>query len=251
MDTLFAMFLSTSVAATQFCRQSDISFQSHHRCVTTNESYVSHLTPSRDDCVLYCSHHQNCHVVNFNMMTGRCLTSEEPCLRLEPDEQYHTTYFKPNTCLKWVPLGQRRLDHMISVYPCNTPNVPLQLYCYIVRSISSPNTLPGLFYYDDLTYTVLDDNILRTGTWEGLEVSPGCPIQWVQYTAGNDLPQRSVVGGHLASDMGSDLYVVRVTTIRDGHDVIISGYYNPASQKAYAVFFTALTFTEMEILVLG
>ena len=74
--------------------------------------------------------------------------------------------------------------------------------------------------------------------------------QWVHYTAGNDLPKGGVVGGHMAQGSGSDLYVVRVTTNWDGYDVIVRGYYDPASQKACSVLRTALEFTEMEILVL-
>ena len=91
--------------------------------------------------------------------------------------------------------------------------------------------------------------MLYTESWEALEVSPACQIQWVQYSAGNDVPLGSIVGGHMASGSCSDLYVVRVTTRRDGHDVNVSGYYDPASQKAYAVFVGAHTYSEMEILV--
>ena len=251
----YAIVFGTSLVATQLCHQSHIGVQSHHRCITKNESYISHQSSNRHNCVSYCSQRQNCQVVNFNVMEGKCLISEEPCLKLEPDDQYHTTYFKLEPCIKWVPYGQERLDHMLSVYPCHVPTVHAQLYCYIVRSIKPPNALPGYVYYHDINemkYAVLDGIIQRDvdGPWEVLELFPGCTIQWVHYTAGNDLPKGGVVGGHMASGSGSDLYVVRVTTNWNRHNITVPGYYDPASQKAYSMFATALEFTEMEILVL-
>ena len=246
-----------SMAVAKYCRHSEVGLQSHHRCVTRNESYISYPSPNRHHCVVACSRRLDCQVVNFNESNQICYLTDEPCLVLEPDAQYHALYYKPpsDTCLKWVSLGLHHPDRVIYLYPCNTPDVPNQINCYIIRSIFHPHTLPGLFYYQEEStnketkYTSLDDQIITTGSWEALEVSPGCPIQWVQYTAGDDLPTKSVVGGHLGSESGSDLYVVRVTTSRNGHEVIIPGYYDPTSRRAYAVFWEVLQFTEMEMLL--
>ena len=87
----------------------------------------------------------------------------------------------------WVPLQHSRWTYR-----------DLLLYCSFHNSPA--HTLPGTFYYQaDQKFTTLDGNTVTSGSWEALDVSPGCQIQWVQYTAGNDIPKRSVVGGHLAS----------------------------------------------------
>ena len=244
-------FLAITDAVTKCCRHIDIGFKFHHRCVTRNESYISYSSPNRHHCNIDCSRRLECQVVNFNALSQMCYLTDESCLILEADGQYHATYYKPSsdTCLTWVPLGQHRPERMISMSPCNIPTMPSHQYCYIVRRISIEHVLPGKVYLDDETFTTWDGSILQTGSWEALEVSLGCPIQWVPYTPGSDLPRGSVVGGHIEPGQSSNLYIVRVTASKNGHDVTVPGYYDPATQIAYAVFWGAHIFTEMEMLV--
>ena len=244
------LFMGISVQFAKFCHQNEMRFQSHHRCVTKNETYISYPSQSRHNCVINCSRRQDCQVVNFNSLSQICYLTDQPCMILEADD-HHATYFKPppDTCLRWISLGQHSPDHAIYLHPCHIPRHKIYLYCYIGRRMSPPHTLPGSVYLYDETYTALDGNIVRTGSWEALQVTPGCPVQWIPYTAGNDIPTRSVIGGHLASGTSSNIYIIRVKTIWNGYGIILPGYYDPISQRAYAVFNTVLTFTEMEMLV--
>ena len=184
------LLVGIAMATATFCRQNDIGFQPFHRCVTKNEDYISYHSENRHNYVIDCTRRQTCQVANFNAFTQTCMISEEPCLIAQPDEAYYAIYFKTplDTCVNWVPLGQQRLEYMISLHPCNTPDITSQLYCYIARSTIESNVLPGVLYTPNNPYVALDGVVSRDGSWEVLELVPGCAIQWVNYTAGNVLP---------------------------------------------------------------
>ena len=92
-----------SVQFARFCHQNKMRFQSHHRCVTRNETYISYPSQSRHNCVINYSRRQDCQVVNFNSLSQICYLTDQPCMILEADD-HHATYFKPppDTCLKWI-----------------------------------------------------------------------------------------------------------------------------------------------------
>ena len=71
-----------------------------------------------------------------------------------------------------------------------------------------------------------------------------CPLPWMSYRAGDQLPFGTVTGGQLAD--GTVTYVVKVN-----HQGYISfGYYEPNAAVAYYERFGVQTTTSMDILVL-
>ena len=79
---------------------------------------------------------------------------------------------------------------------------------------------------------------------ERLWIDAACPLPWLSYTAGDQLPLGVVTGGRLAD--GSPIYMAKI--IHDGH--IAFGYYDPKTAQAYYDYAAAQTTTSMYLLVL-
>ena len=109
------------------------------------------------------------------------------------------------------------------------------------------NILPGKYVeHYDTVYTVLNGDKQKDGEKEILDVDPGCPVFWVPFTAGNDIPDVAVKGGYLA-DSSTDLYVIRA--VQD-QTVTMFGYYDPATAKGYVALGGVREVSQMDLMIL-
>ena len=152
-------------------------------------------------------------------------------------------------CICWVPAFTAR--HVIVGYQAvgRVRNGSGQLY-------------PGKYIMDNLKTCIAveeDERCFEGG--ELLEVSSHCSVAWVSYTAGDDLPDKAVIGSVLED--GTPLYVVNVqvfvifpaiagyglanTTAGDGGWAM--GYYNKSDELAHVEIWGVRLSKNMEMLV--
>ena len=121
--------------------------------------------------------------------------------------------------------------------------------CLIGRLVSRPDYLvPGKFFEGDQSlWAVLDGEETTEGLKEILIIPDGCQVTWVPYTAGGSLSPGAIVGGYLARNSGTDLYIIRVRI----NDLTVFGYYNPMEALGYVAHGIVHSLTSMEMLVLS
>ena len=213
-------------------------------------TFVNHGIVDRHLCIIDCIRRYNCQLINYDRHKGRCFFSQGPCINLVRDEQYAVIFFGRLTaeqCLRWVPVGGHTVERMVSSPDCEENPAFSEPECYVGRLKSAPHIIPGKFIPDQgIIYTILDGVQHTTGIQEILDVFPVCQTSWVSYTAGNVLPTKAVIGGHLQNENLSRLYVVRGPI----HGKIIIGYYDIAARKAYIEWFGVNELKQVEMLVL-
>ena len=160
------------------------------------------------------------------------------------DSEFEIKYFgvQGSHCLYWVPSDTLQLAR--AVYHDENQVVG--------RHMKFPDMLPGKLYVTtEGFYTVFNGNGLRATTGkEALQVNPECHVTWINYIAGDPIPDGAVVGGYLSADEDShrnDLYVIKAPTFDVG---IQFGYYNPTAGRGYVEQFGANTYTKMDMLIL-
>ena len=119
--------------------------------------------------------------------------------------------------------------------------------CHLGRLLYANNFLPGK--YEPVSgelHSVLNGDKFEAGNKEIMYIDPGCPVFWVPFTAGNDIPDVAVKGGYLA-DSSTDLYVMRAVYSED--DLLMFGYYDPVAAVGYLTYWGAKEVTQMDLLV--
>ena len=119
--------------------------------------------------------------------------------------------------------------------------------CHLGRLLNANNILPGKyvpFFYE--VHSVLNGDKFEEGRKEIMEFDPSCPVFWVPFTAGNDIPDVAVKGGYL-SDSSTDLYVMRA--VYSEYDLLMFGYYDPVAAVGYVSYWGAKEVTQMDLLV--
>ena len=79
-------------------------------------------------------------------------------------------------------------------------------------------------------YYVLNGKSGFVEPMEILDVMPGCEVAWISFTAGDSIIHQAIVGGHLSSEDGIPLYVIKGPVGRD----YSLGYYDPISKMGYS-----------------
>ena len=86
---------------------------------------------------------------------------------------------------------------MITVRPCDSGYE--YITCDVGRASFSTDTLPGKYHDNTETVdSVLGGNQVNTGRFEILHIDEECRIFWFEYTSGDPLPFKAVVGGKLS-----------------------------------------------------
>ena len=242
---IFLIILHCS-ARVNTCRHSIITNKPGQRCVTVNDTNHP-VVVDRHQCVLMCMHCPTCRSLNYNFDGGECVLNEQPCLNQESDDHFLAVFFGDawiEFCLRWVPSTGSVTSAMVPTSSCH--HDASLITCYVGRLVSAPHILPGKFY-PGAVFSVLDGDKYIIGNKEVLEVTPGCQVSWVSYTAGSAVPFGAVVGGYLANGVGSTLYVIR-GLVPTGYTII--GYYDPASERGWGEFEGPQILTLVEMLVL-
>ena len=230
------------------CRLEFVSEMAEQRCMTAQGTSAP-MTAEQPVCAMICAQHTLCRSFNYNFVENKCVLNEGPCLHLMPSIHFLAVIFgdaQAEVCLRWVPIVDFSAASAIPTSPCNAHSDFAT--CYVGRLVYTPHVLPGKYQDTNKNiYSVLRGAEESNGIKEVLQVTNGCDISWVSFTAGGTVPSRAVVGGYLADGAGSNLYVIR--GVVSGFKFI--GYYDPASEHGYVESGGAHMITQMEVLVLA
>ena len=158
------------------------------------------------------------------------------------------TDFGQVECATWVPHTKYSTSNVITVSPCDSWSD--HITCAVGRVLHSTDTLPGKYPNNTETvYSVLGANQVNTGRFEILHMDKECRIFLLEYTSGDPLPFKAVVGGKLSGIGGenTDLYVIRGRV----NGLTVVGYYNPEVQRGYVEYRGIQELTHMDMLVLA
>ena len=218
------------------------------RCVTDTEIY-SRTSTRPHTCVNQCIRKDNCTVANYNMLSNTCFLSNDKCIRLRVDTEFYVSTIRSmkhrEQCFRWVPIGQFDEASTFESPECYMLTVLLKP-CHLGRLVYANNILPGKYEpLSDEVHSVLNGDKIEEGNKEIMDIDPGCPVLWVPFTAGSDIPDVAVKGGYLA-DSSTDLYVMRAVY---ENDLLMFGYYDPMAAVGYLTYFGANEVTQMDLLV--
>ena len=211
------------------CHSFDFYLPPEGRYCTTGGSELSDMP--RHQCQLICLHSKRCVAFNYDTAVDKCTFFHTPCPLAHDDlaMEYHIFTEKPaHQCSKWVPytaggnLGKRIIEsdsagRVVSRLKYNGHDIPGYLY------------EPTHFCHTGLGTTRIDSS--SSVPCELLYIADDCTAFWVPYTAGQPIPKKAVVGGHMTS--GETLYVVKFDYISI---TTISGYYIEGALHAVSVY---------------
>ena len=169
-----------------------------------------------------------------------CLMTSERCVKLVTDVRFQVTHFGTTAeiCVSWEELAHYRQELTIVLPTINRDIVP-------GRYVFPTGEIPGKLYPHDNNLYVVKDDVLYYGSdqKEVLQIVPECHVTWVDYTAGDDLPEGAVVGGTWG---GATLYVIKGEAA-GGH--VECGYYHSIYARGFVENYGVIVLTNMEMLV--
>ena len=139
--------------------------------------------------------------MSFSAVTGTCLLSEQPCLKVEKHDDFMLMIFREQghvDCVVWVRDQSGVVPARMITGPDNAQ---------ISRVSDDGELLVGQAYnpgQDWYTYIAEDGNWMRFSNEDLRTVHSNCTMAWVPYKAGDSLPRKTVVTGMLAD--GRRLY---------------------------------------------
>ena len=172
--------------------------------------------------------------------------SNGKCDKLEKDIEFQVAYFRATGqgCLSWAALPDYETELTVILRPSGQDMAPGR---YV---LPSSDVVPGkLYIHKNIFYTVYKGEGVSYSTHtEVLQVAEECHVTWMNYTAGDDIPVGGVVGGHLFTKGGSNLYLVRAPV---GSGDLQYGYYDPGAVKGFIEFNGVNAFTNVDMMVQG
>ena len=186
-------------------------------------------------CRYICLQSATCKAYNYNITEGTCTRFKSPCPQVFSDPAMEFVVFREtpvNQCYEWVPynagdpLDERMIAtdspwFIVSRLKVNSNDV----ICYFTtKSNACWGTLGGPEYSTHQGYRC-----------ERLRIVEGCTIFWVSYTAGEQLPSQTVIGGAMAN--GDVVYVVKFDRIHRNKVFSISGYYIEGATHAISNYY--------------
>ena len=227
---------------------SHVGYKKGFRCKTHTDSFIN-ITDIHDHlCTHRCITLHGCKLTNYNVEQRYCSLSNEICVDYIADDDFIVALFdsKEAFCLNWVSYTLYDDVNTIKATDCH-PDPP-QSTCLLGRLLSLPDySLPGKFFEDDhALWSILDGTETTTGEKEILNIQDGCRVIWVPYTGGDTLPTGAIVGGYLARNGGTNLYIIRARI----NNLNLFGYYNPMEALGYVAHENVYSLTSMEMLVL-
>ena len=216
--------------------------QLHRRCVTDSAHTLNLTSFPPHICTLECMRRQHCLFTNYNKAQKYCLLIDDKCMQWEVDNEFELRYLglPRQKCVSWVP---------VSVFN-PTLGVTRSHGTYAGRWRDAFNTVPGKYIPSQgVVYVAMGGaaHHFPNGI-EVLQVHPECQVTWLDYTAGEPIPDGAVAGGSLATEVGTDIYVIRAQVSMDDQ----FGYYDPNTNLGYGEGSNAVhTYTRMDIMALA
>ena len=235
------VFHQITTIYTQSCKPLQIRKQRENlRCVTALEQYTKLSAAPRRVCTTECLRRTDCSLTNYNHVHNYCLMTSERCVKLAADVEFQVTHFgtTAENCVFWEKLAHYQQALTIFFPTVDNDIVP-------GRYVFPTGKIPGKLYPHDNNLYVVKDGVLYYGTdqKEVLQIVPECHVTWVDYTAGDDLPEGAVVGGTWG---GATLYVIKGDA---GGGYIQCGYYHSTDAKGFVENNGVKQLTNMEMLI--
>ena len=213
--------------------------QRNRRCLPASTCALNLTSLPPHICTLECMRRQDCLFTNYNTASNYCLLIDDKCMQWEENNEFELRYFglPRQKCVSWAPVSVFNPTLVVS-YAGST---------YTGRWRDALNAVPGKFVptHGAIYLAMGDSTPAFSEGIEVLQVHPECEVTWLDYTAGELIPDGAVVGGYLASGDGTNLYVIRAQVSIDDQ----FGYYDPDTKWGY-VATGAINFTKMDIMVL-
>ena len=205
------------------------------------------MNTTEKDCFIQCVRNQHCKAYNIWHGNGTCelLPKFRKCGEIE--KQNGCTFVHLGDCNKGVPWYTVRRDwgaestclrwqyfDYISECPSAYKRAPAEDYCVALIAYRGLY-LPGWYREGDKFGSVTPDEGLaycRSGYL--LQVASICSVVWREYTVGDLVPERAVVGG-IWKD-GSPLYIV-ADYIQNTWAI---GYYRPSVQRSFIMIYAEI-----------
>ena len=234
-----------------FCHQRYIRQpRKGQRCVTDTEVY-SNKTVLQHHCTWLCISDPNCLVINFKMKDNHCLFSQRPCLYVESNVDFVTTFMsmrKP--CLKWGTSSDKDIYNAVLTTQIDGTSPVIAARCS-----RDNNKVPGKMVVDNGRYYYpwqgQEFDVVDASGCEILLLSPECNASWIPHDsiANDALPVGAVIGGHLN---GVLLYVARKYAVHQtGHPARYSvGYYDNVDGLGHVSYGVSdKVYNQVEVLV--
>ena len=213
--------------------------QLYRRCKLPNVRTLNLTALPPHICTLECLRRQDCLFTNYNTAHKYCLLIDDKCMQWEVDNEFELRYLglPRQKCVSWVPVAFFNPTLAVG-YAGGT---------WAGRWKDALNTVPGKYVPSHgVIYVAMGDaKHTYSDSIEVLQIHPECQVTWLDYTAGEPIPDGAVVGGSLATEAGTNLYVIRAQVAVDDQ----FGYYNPDTNLGY-VASPELRYTKMDIMIL-
>ena len=225
-----------------------VEYKKGFRCRTDTDIFTNLTKISHHLCTHRCMTSRGCILANYNVEQRYCSLSDALCVQYITDDRFVVAFFgsKEALCLKWV--SYTLYDNASTIKSTNCHPDPSLTTCALGRLVLSPDySVPGKYFHSAQgVWAVLKGTETTEGEKEILNIQDDCQVIWVPYTAGDTLPTGAIVGGYLARNGGTDLYIIRARI----NDLTLFGYYNPMEAQGYVSHARIYQLISMEILVL-
>ena len=200
------------------------------------------LNTTEGNCLLQCVRDEHCNAYNFWHVNGTCELLRGIGKCGETEKQNDCAFVSIGDCTKDMPWTKGKLDRVselpclrwqyfdyIAKCPATYLRAPAGDYC--VTLIPQKGLyLPGWHKPELFRYITLDGTPAWCRSGYLLEVASNCSVVWRNYTAGDLVPERAVVGGKWKN--GTPLYIV---ADHIGYTWNV-GYYHPSVQMSFIFY---------------
>ena len=197
---------------------------------------------TREECMTSCIRNNvTCGAFNFRSIDGACeFLPYQTCMSLQETVKTNDTNVvqlgqcdgvppgiglitPPEHRLRWLTLSQKGTRNVINMGTGRS----------VARVIYKGMYLPGFTNSkgDFKAYDMKRNVITCTNGIQYLTISAATDYSWVNFTAGDQAPTSSVIGGY--GPDGSSLFVVKTIKKPGPEKRVKFGYYDPATQEAY------------------
>ena len=200
-----------------------------YRCFVGNTIHFNLTLLHPYSCRYDCMVRKRCSFIIENLANDYCLLSNGPCINLIADNDFQVIYTTPSStddCLMWRQNNESSNParaHNTCIYDWDSS------YCFVGRFHAQNHLLPGNVA-GKRAFSVLNNRLVESPTFESLAVLPGCMVTWMPFTGGEQLPEGVVEGGYFDDGrVHRPLYIM--SAVQPDKNCSVYGYYDPTTGR--------------------
>ena len=195
-------------------------------------------------CLAMCLQSRNCAAYNYNTSEGTCTRLATPCPLAYSNPVMVFSRLSVRTssspeCCEWIPftLGDGMNERLVAEGTIRRA---------VARTMEGGANYFGYYHErNDVCYIVtsaIEATIINGYPCERLHMAEGCTASWTDYTAGDPLPAKVIIGGKNTN--GDNVYIAKITWK--------IGYYAQGTANAFVPYFgkDVQTSAQMKLLIL-